>query len=264
MRTRSAFVIAAILTITASIPAAAAPYTQLTQTRILESRVYIGPPATPQEAEGDRQEFSALGPFSGSMSYDLERPFSQTGPFGRTEASAAQEVNFGETAIFGSLDMNTHVMYVGGPAGGNANSTWNTTFQVDQETPFTLSGRARSSSFGLGSVGTFTTGFVFYGTSPNNVREDFVLIGISGGNGGVDQPLVASGVFRPGWTYHINATLAGGKSTEGGVGADKRAEGEIDFVLTVPEPGGATVLASVAATFMLRRRRLGRIPVDNV
>ena len=101
MRTRSAFLTAAVFASLASIPAAAAPYTQLTQTRILESRVYIGPPAAPQEAAGDRQEFSALGPFSGSMSYELERPFSQTLPFGRTEASAAQEVNFGETAISG-------------------------------------------------------------------------------------------------------------------------------------------------------------------
>ena len=235
--------------------AAVIPYEQLTQTRQLDAHVTARSPAGVEETDGASEPSSALGSFARSMSFRIDHPFTPPDPARATvEATAAQEVYFGDTAIFGTLTHRSHVQAVSYTATASSGSSWGTTFTVAQETPFSLKGRVTSQSVATLGPGTFSAGFVFNGQGPNNASEDFVHFGVSGTVGEVDQPLDASGVLHPGWVYTISAGVSGMKDVTSPSG-DKVGEGRIDFALTVHEPGAGVGLVGLA--ILLGRRPRG-------
>ena len=242
----------------ASAKAAVMPYTQLDQSRAIEVSVSATSrlnqtPVT----DGERESSDVIGSFSRLMQYAVtaQDPPPNSPGGGAAAGSAQQEVVFGETAIFGTVAASVNASHSGGTSHALADSGFRTRFTVAQETPFTLGGQISLSSSGLGTVGRYVEVFLLSGQGPEpGQSEFFAMIGNSGGNGGGTYALDASGVFHPGWVYSLNVDLLGEKSTDGGAGAQKNVTGRADFVLTVPEPGGA-MLAFAACALALPRRR---------
>ena len=260
---KTAFAVAATLAaFGASAPrarAAVMPYTQIDQNRVIEVSVSARSGSNPTlVTDGAREESNAIGSFSRSMQYAVsaQDPPPDFPNAGIAAGTAQQEVHFGQDTIFGTLSETAHVSHTGGKSNVLSNTEFTTHFTVAQDTPFTLTGQISMSSGGLGTVGRFDEVFILSGQGPEpGQTESFKMIGISGGNGGGTYPLTASGTFHPGWVYSLNVQLQGGKSTEGGVGAQKEADGRADFVLTVPEPAGVTLVAMAAGLTLLPRCR---------
>jgi hypothetical protein len=240
--------------------AAVIPYTQLDQSRTIEVAVSARANAfTPPLTDGAQESSNAIGPFFRTMDYQVVAHEPPPGLNGSTaEGSAAQNVVFGDTAIFGNVSARAHVTHSGGSSSALANSQFNTHFTVAQDTPFTLAGQITMSSSGLGTTGRYSEIFVLSAQGPQpGQAEMIVTVASAGGNGGGTYALDAAGVFHPGWTYTLNVQLLGEKTTEGGgAGADKLAAGRADFVLTVPEPAGLAAAFVAAAMLFPRRRRV--------
>jgi hypothetical protein len=233
---------------------------QLSQMRDLEAHVSAAGSPNAPVSDGASESSDATGSFFRLMSYRVvgeAPPPSQTSAI--AIASARQDVVIADAAIFGTLAAQAQVLHNGGGASASANSRWQTSFAVAEETPFNLSGTLRFISDGLGSTGRFVALFNLTGASPGGPNELILTAGGSGGNGGSDvpQPIAASGIFHTGWTYTLFAQLLGEKDIPfpGGAGQNKQFDGEINFTLTVPEPGAAIGLGILAAGTLLQRRR---------
>jgi hypothetical protein len=262
---RSATIRAAIVVLTAAVCAGSAraaimPYTQLTEDRDISVRAVVsGPDGDILRTDGETS--NATGTFFRSMSYDI----TGTSPAPGTDPHAAIAVNqgmvFGETSIFGGSGLDLRIS--GSPtAGASGRSATNTTFNVQQPTPFALNGNLALTSDAPRALGMYLIAFSFTGTGPAGETEQFVSVsrGIpstAGFGGTVAEPFTSSGTLLPGWTYRLATTLTGDADVSRFYEFPQFIEGNVDFALTVPEPAGATVLVAVGGAALLRRR--GRV-----
>ena len=251
---RIATPVAAVLLACAT--SARAAYIQLTQERLLTAHTT----AQGRDEDNQRESSAALGSFNRAFyaSSTFEAP-----PPGR-EASwgtalASQVVNYNPTAINARLDLDVHAWHQLGTSTAEAWTDWRTTFRVDQPTDFHLVGDVLLRDFGnLGTTGSNGWGVSLSG-SPDDAGAGPHLIYADGRFGpfaGGDQDIDIRGTLRPGYVYTFYAGLMSFKSTEGGIGLDKRVTGHADVNLFfVPEPSAAALLA-LGATMVLRRRRV--------
>jgi hypothetical protein len=238
--------------------AAVMPYTQLTEDRNISVRNTVSGP-NGSVVLTDSESSNAPGTFFRSMSFDQTGQSPGSGPPPRATVTADQGVVFGETSIFGSVGLNIGIS--GEPtAGGEGNTATNSTFRVDQPTPFSLDGRLRLSADVPRGQGQYFIGFSLTGTGPGGETEEFVQLnrGIPpsvGFGANLDEPLTASGTLLPGWTYRLATNISGFANVTRFFGQGEFIDGHVDFALTVPEPGAAVGLGMVAAGTLLRRRR---------
>jgi hypothetical protein len=242
-------------------PASAAiiPYTQLSENRDISLRdVVSGPDGDMLLTDGESS--NALGTFFRSMAFDQTgRPSPDATP--HAAVSADQGVVFGETSIFGSVGMNLRIS--GNPtAGGTARSITDTQFTVAQPTPYTLSGRVRMNADAPRSQGSFVIRFNLGGTGPAGETEQIASAlysspPTSGFGATIDEPLSAAGTLLPGWTYGVDAFVAGDAGVSRFYDFEQFIDGRIDFALTVPEPAAVGFGVLAAGMLLARRRRAG-------
>jgi len=252
--------ISAAVWITRPVSAAIIPYTQLRESRDISVRdVVSGPNGDMVLSDGESS--NALGTYFRSMAFDQTgRPSPDATP--HAAVSADQGVVFGETSIFGSVGMNLRIS--GNPtAAGNARTLTDTQFTVAQPTPYTLSGRVRMNADAPRSQGSFVIRFNLAGTGPAGETEQIASVlysspPTSGFGATIDEPLSAAGTLLPGWTYGVDAFVAGDAGVSRFYDFEQFIDGRIDFALTVPEPGAAVGFGVLAAGALLARRRRRR------
>jgi hypothetical protein len=248
----------AALLLACALPARAA-FIQLTQDRILAASTSAQSMGAGPAPDNQRETSSALGSFDRALysSSAAQAPPPNQGSSGGT-ASASQYAHYNPTAVNARMDLDVHAFHSGGSSTAGSETNWRTTFRVDTPTEFHLSGRVFLRDFGnLGTAGFNSWSFFFSGR-PDAGGETVTFFGDGGGGPfvGADRPLDIRGMLQPGHVYTLGGLLTAGKSTEGGVGLDKRVTGFIDANLFfVPEPSGAAVLALAAGAAVLPRRR---------
>jgi hypothetical protein len=240
--------------------AAILPYTQLSENRLISVRDQVSGP-TGEMLLTDSESSTALGTFSRSMAFDQTGvPTPDATP--HSAVSADQEIVFGETSIFGSVGMNLRIS--GNPtAGGSAGSNTDTQFTVAQPTPYILSGRVRLNADAPRAFGSYSIAFALTGTGPAGETETIESFSAgtpsqAGFAGAIDEPLSAAGTLLPGWTYRMFVTVNGGADVSRFYPFEQFINGNIDFALTVPEPGAAVGSGMLAAGALLARRRRRR------
>jgi len=234
--------------------AAAAPasYLQLTQERSLTANASASTPGAP--VNDPKSETSTdLGSFDRSFTSSAAAPRPNfPGEFARASASASQAVTFGGSSIGGQFQINgsTGTLSAGETASTGNSTRWTTRFTVATPTPFQLNGHMNLQSGGLGSFGSQSISFGFFG---DGAGEYF----FSRGGLAADFPIQASGDLQPGHVYTLSAQIEGGKF--GGATSDdfaKTVTGSINFTLAVPEPASAAGVLALGLLATLRRRGL--------
>jgi hypothetical protein len=241
----------------ASAGAAVMPYTQLSENRQISVRDVVSGP-NGEMVLTDSESSTAPGTFFRSMAFDQTGQSPGSGPPPHATVSADQGVVFGDTSVFGSVGLTIGIS--GEPtAGAEGNTATDTTFRVDQPTPFSLDGRLRLSADVPRGQGQYFIGFDLTGTGPAGETEEFVRLnrGIPpsvGFGANLDEPLSAAGTLLPGWTYRLGTSISAFANVSRFFGQGEFIDGHVDFALTVPEPGGLAA-AFVGAAVLLPPRR---------
>ena len=256
--------------VSSAMPATApAGYTQLTQTRSLNTSASAEVFNMPVSNDADTESSDALGSFDRSISSGASAAgFIPNPPFsasGGGQATARQSVQFAPTSIAGSLVGDASAGTRVATASGSAASTWSTTFNIDKSTPFNLDGSLGVSQLGTDiSFASLTNSASLRlsrradGGGPEqvlyNVFHDSPPL-VPGGASG--RSIDFSGVLEPGYVYTLAGTAAAGRSNNSVFVSAQTGGGitsQVTFTLTtVPEPAAAGVLP-LSAGLLLRRR----------
>jgi hypothetical protein len=238
--------------------AAILPYTQLTENRDISVRAVVSGPGG-DVVRTDGESSNAPGTFFRSISYNLTGQSPGPGTPPHAAIAVDQGMVFGETSIFGGSGLDLRIS--GEPtAGANGGSRTDTTFNVQQPTPFVLNGNLHLAADAPRALGSYAIVFNFTGTGPAGETDQFVSIsrsipGTSGFGGTIDEPITAAGTLQPGWTYRLNTLLIGDASVSRFYEFPQFIDGSIDFALTVPEPAGTSLLLGAGGARLLKRRR---------
>jgi hypothetical protein len=268
---RSAWIMAFAGAVVSLVPAAAAlaGYVQLSQTRSLNTSASANLGGQTPTTDADSETSDALGSFvdrSVSSSASAAGPIPNPPFFVSSTGSgtARQSVQLAPTSISGSLVGSASAASTLAESSGTANSTWSTTFRVDQPTPFDLDGTL--SVHNVAPIAAYTSATHDASLSLSRQADgggaEQLLYNVSAPPfGGIDQfrPVDFSGVLEPGYVYRLAVTAAASRTNSSlpvsvRIGADTTTEAT--FALTaVPEPAAAGALA-LAAGLVLRRRRV--------